>query len=63
MLHNEYHGKPVGINTICSYLNESKKNIEEMVEKYLIEISFIRKTSKGRLITKKGITYIYNLYK
>ena len=63
MLHHEYHDKAVGINTICSYLNESRKNIEEMVEKYLIEISFIRKTNKGRIITKKGITYLHNYYK
>lgn len=63
MLHYEYKDKPIGINTISSYLNESIKTIEDMVEKYLIEISFIRKTSKGRLITNKGITYLNRLYK
>ena len=63
MLHYEYKDKPIGINTISSYLNENIKTIEDMVEKYLIEISFIRKTSKGRLITNKGITYLNRLYK
>ena len=63
MLHYEYKDKPIGINTISSYLNEIIKTIEDMVEKYLIEISFIRKTSKGRLITNKGITYLNRLYK
>lgn len=63
MLHKAYNDKPVGINTITSYLNENQKTIEETVEKYLIEIAFIKKTSKGRIITKKGITYLNNLYK
>lgn len=63
MLHYEYKDKPVGINTISSFLNESTKIIEDMVEKYLIELVFVRKTSKGRLITPKGITYLNRLYK
>ena len=63
MLHYEYADKPVGINTISSFLNESNKVIEDMVESYLIEISFIRKTIKGRVITMQGITYLNNLQK
>lgn len=63
MLHNEYNDHPVGINTITSYLNETKKTVEDIIEKYLIEISFIKKTSKGRVITNKGITYLNTLYK
>lgn len=63
MLHYEYKDKPIGINTISSYLNENIKTIEDMVEKYLIEIGFIKKTSKGRVITNKGITYLNRLYK
>ena len=63
MLHFDYKDKPVGINTISSFLNENTKILEEMVEKYLIELAFIRKTSKGRVITDKGITYLNRLYK
>ena len=63
MLHKGYNDHPVGINTITSYLNESKKIVEDIIEKYLIELSFIKKTSKGRVITSKGITYLNSLYK
>ena len=63
MLHFDYDDKPVGINTISSFLNENNKVIEEMVENYLIELSFIRKTSKGRVITNKGITFLNSLHK
>ena len=63
MLHYDYKDKPVGINTITSFLNENVKVVEEMIEKYLIELAFIRKTSKGRVITSKGITYLNSIYK
>lgn len=63
MLHRIYSDKPVGINTISSYLNENVKVIEETIENYLIELGFIKKTSKGRVITSKGITYLYNINK
>ncbi|MBR5662715.1 MAG: Holliday junction branch migration DNA helicase RuvB [Bacilli bacterium] len=63
MLHYDYKDKPVGINTITSFLNESVKVVEDMIEKYLIELAFIRKTSKGRIITPKGITYLNSIYK
>lgn len=62
MLHFEYKDKPVGINTITSYLNESKKTVEDIIEKYLIELLFIKRTFKGRVITKKGISYLHNNY-
>lgn len=62
MLHDDYEDKPVGINTISSFLNENNKVIEEMIESYLIEIAFIKKTNKGRVITPKGIQYLNNLH-
>ncbi len=63
MLHYDYDDKPVGINTISSFLNESNKVIEEIVENYLIELSFVRKTGKGRVITSQGITFLNTLHK
>jgi len=63
MLHIVYNDKPVGINTISSYLNENVKVIEESIENYLIELGFIKKTSKGRVITMKGISYLSSLPK
>lgn len=63
MLHFDYDDKPVGINTISSFLNENVKVIEDIVESFLIELCFIRKTSKGRIITEKGINYLNLLRK
>ena len=63
MLHYDYDDKPVGISTISSFLNENTKVIEDMIENYLIELCFVRKTSKGRIITDKGINYLNSLRK
>ena len=47
--------KPVGIDTICSILNDDKKTIETVVEPYLIQKGFIVKTPRGRVVVEEGI--------
>ena len=54
VLVNEFKMKPVGIDTLCSALNDDKKTIENTVEPYLIQIGFIRKTPRGRIATEKA---------
>lgn len=50
--------KSVGIDTICSALNDDKNTIEKTVEPYLIQEGFIAKTPRGRVLTKKAISTI-----
>lgn len=54
---NNYNDSPVGIETIAAALSEDTGNIEETIEPYLIEKGFIQKTPKGRILSKKGISY------
>jgi Holliday junction DNA helicase RuvB len=46
--------KPVGINTLASYIGEPAATLEESVEPYLIRIGFVEKLPAGRVITRKG---------
>lgn len=46
--------KPVGINTLASYIGEPATTLEESVEPYLIRIGFVEKLPAGRVITRKG---------
>lgn len=46
--------KPVGINTIASYVGEPTRTLEESVEPYLIRMGFVEKLPAGRVITRKG---------
>ncbi|WP_333023281.1 Holliday junction branch migration DNA helicase RuvB [Wolbachia endosymbiont of Pentidionis agamae] len=49
---------PVGIDTISIALSEDALNIEETIEPHLIKISFIKRTSRGRILTDKGKEYL-----
>ena len=57
---NNYQGGPVGLNNLCTALSESADTIENYAEPFLIREGFIQRTSKGRIITKKGKLHLKN---
>lgn len=48
---NFYHGGPVGVKTIAANIGEEVETIEEMYEPYLLQIGFIARTPRGRVVT------------
>lgn len=53
-----YNKGPVGIAPLASSLDEESDTIEDVYEPYLIQIGFIARTSRGRIITPKGEEYL-----
>ena len=53
-----YSGGPVGIETIAAGLSEQKDTIEETIEPFLLQIGFIQRTPRGRMITPKAFAHI-----
>ncbi len=58
----KHGGGPVGVDTIASTITEDRGTIEDMVEPYLLQIGFLRRTPRGRVATLAayehlGITY------
>ena len=53
-----YNGGPVGIDTIAAGLFEEKDTIEDAVEPYLIQIGFISRTARGRVLTSSCLKHI-----
>lgn len=51
---DKFHGGPVGLNTIAASLSEEEATIEEYNEPYLMQIGFIERTPRGRIITELG---------
>lgn len=51
--------KPKGIRTISAALGENPKNIEEVIEPFLVRCGFVEVTARGRLLTSKGQMAIY----
>lgn len=50
----KYEGGPVGLSTMAAATSEDESTIEEVIEPYLLQIGFLQKTPKGRLITALG---------
>ncbi len=53
-----FKDKPTGIKTISALLNFNNLYIEDIIEPELIRLNFIRKTSRGRMITIVGMEFI-----
>ncbi len=53
-----YAGGPVGIETISAGLSEDRGSIEDIIEPYLMQVGFLQRTSRGRILTKKGVEHI-----
>lgn len=49
VINNVFNGGPVGIETLASSLGEDKKTLEEVIEPYLLQCGYIKKTPKGRV--------------
>ena len=46
-----YDGGPVGLNTIAANIGEERDTIADMIEPYLMQIGFIKRTPRGRIVT------------
>ena len=55
---NYYHGGPVGLKTIAANIGEETSTIEEMYEPYLLQIGFISRTPRGRMVTPAAYAHL-----
>ena len=46
-----YNGGPVGLATIAANVGEEADTIEDVIEPYLLQIGFIKRTPRGRVVT------------
>lgn len=49
-----FDGGPVGLETLAASTGEESSTIEDVYEPYLMQIGFISRTPRGRMITNKG---------
>ncbi len=47
----KYRGGPVGLETISATIGEEAETIEDVYEPYLLQIGFIQRTPRGRIVT------------
>ena len=50
----KFGGGPVGLETIAASINEEAETIEDVYEPYLIQLGYIQRTARGRVVTELG---------
>lgn len=55
---NKHQGGPVGLKTIAATIHEDAGTVEEVLEPYLLQVGFIKRTSQGRVITRKAYQHL-----
>lgn len=53
-----FDGGPVGVNTIAAVLSEEVDAIEDIYEPYLLQIGFLQRTPRGRVVTRLGYEHL-----
>ncbi len=53
----KFNGGPVGIESIASTIGEEITNIEDVIEPFLLQEGYIKRTSRGRQVTDKTYKY------
>lgn len=54
----KFNGGPVGLNTISSALAEEEATIEDIYEPYLIQLGFLERTPRGRMVTERAFHHL-----
>lgn len=55
---DKYNGGPVGIETIAAALSEQRETLEETIEPYLMQLGFIQRTPRGRMLTAHAFAHL-----
>lgn len=54
----KFSGGPVGLGTIAAALSEDESTIEEVNEPYLMQLGFLERTPRGRMVTNRGYEHL-----
>lgn len=55
---DNFGGGPVGLTTIAASLSEDPATIEDVSEPFLMQLGFIERTPRGRVVTQKGYEHL-----
>jgi len=54
----KFDGGPVGLDTLASSIDEEAGTIEDVAEPYLLQLGFIQRTPRGRIVTRLGYSHL-----
>ena len=53
-----YKGGPVGLDTLAASIGEEKGTIEDVYEPYLLQIGYLNRTPRGRVVSELGYRHV-----
>jgi Holliday junction DNA helicase RuvB len=53
-----FHGGPVGLDALANSISEETTTLEDVYEPYLIQIGFVNRTARGRVVTEKAYEHL-----
>ena len=54
----KFGGRPVGLETLAAAISETRETIEDIYEPYLLQLGFIMRTPRGRVVTEAGYRHM-----
>ena len=54
----KFAGGPVGLDTLAASISEETDTIEDVYEPYLLQLGFINRTPRGRIVTRAGYAHM-----
>ena len=54
----KFGGGPVGLSTLAVALGEEAETIEDVYEPYLLQLGFLQRTPRGRIVTELGREHV-----
>lgn len=58
-----YKGGPVGLDTLAASIGEEKGTIEDVYEPYLLQIGYLNRTPRGRVVSELGYKHVKKIRK
>ena len=54
----KFGGGPVGLDTLAASIDEEAGTLEDVAEPYLLQLGFIQRTPRGRVVTRLGYSHL-----
>lgn len=58
LIAEQYHGGPVGIETIAAALSEARDALEDVIEPYLLQSGLVQRTPRGRMLGHRAWAHL-----
>jgi len=61
IMYKHFNGGPVGLSTLAAAVSEDIGTLSDVYEPFLMQCGLIKRTSRGRVLTEKGVEYTLSL--